>query len=133
MTTLSDPEDLQDSDPSTKEDLSQESGSHSGSWNPDDQLLEDDDLQQPVIHIDRPALKQEEFHKLYGLDEGQNRKSYSNGMASIGRSIKRKIRTMQTTTCMSFLMSWIPILVSFNFTIFFLSLGSFQLFNYNCY
>ena len=129
-TTISDQDDQEESDPSTKEDISSgdddddDHGFTEKSWNNQDddqkekrrensnheeQVL----LQNRLIHIDRPALNQEEFHKLYGLEEGhtsRNHKSYTNGIASVGRSIRRNIRNWQEITCMNFLRSWIPIL-----------------------
>ena len=127
-TTISDQDDQEESDPSTKEDISSgddDDGFTEKSWNNQD----DDDrkekrrensnheeqvlLQNRLIHIDRPAVNQEEFHKLYGLEEGhtsRNHKSYTNGIASVGRSIRRNIRNWQEITCMNFLRSWIPIL-----------------------
>ena len=127
-TTISDQDDQEESDPSTKEDISSgddDDGFTERSWNNQD----DDDrkekrreksnheeqvlLQNRLIHIDRPALNQEEFHKLYGLVEGhtsRNQKSYTDGIASVGRSIRRNIRNWQEITCMNFLRSWIPIL-----------------------
>ena len=124
--TISDQDDQEESDPSTKEDISvsgdddDDDGFTEKSWHQDDQeekrrensnVDEEVLLQNRLIHIDRPALNQEEFHKLYGLEEGHtSRKSYTNGIASLGRSIRRNIRNCQEITCMNYLRSWIPIL-----------------------
>ena len=118
---MSDQDDQEEeSDPSTKEDISVSGDDDDGSesWNQDDHQdnrrensnVEEASLQNRLIHIDRPALKQEEFHKLYGLEEGHARKSYTNGIVSLGRSIRRNIRNCQEKTCLNFLRSWIPIL-----------------------
>lgn len=79
----------------------------------DTEAGEDEDSSQPQIHIQRPALTQEDWHKRFGFDEGKSssrQPSGLDGFSSIGRYLRRAARSMKGVTFCTVLLSLVPIL-----------------------
>ena len=64
------------------------------------------------VSTERPALTQEEFHKLYGLEDGKisGEKMYKDSWGSMSRSVRRWSRKMKSLTFMKLMRALMPIL-----------------------
>ena len=64
------------------------------------------------VSTERPALTQEEFHKLYGLEDGKlsGERMYKDSWGSMSRSLRRWARKWKTLTFMRLMRMLMPIL-----------------------
>ena len=95
---------MKDKDIGSSEDEAEESNSEDCLKDPITALSE------PLVHIDRLALTQPEFHSLYGLEEGKLEQVYKDGWGSIRRSCRRYVRKAKEVTFTRIIFSMLPIL-----------------------